>query len=69
MKIAVAGSGYVDFPVAVLLAQHYEVVALDIATAKVDQINELQSPIEDAGLLSGLHPRPVWQRLIFSSFI
>ncbi|AFJ01914.1 UDP-glucose dehydrogenase [Methylophaga frappieri] len=48
MKIAVAGTGYVGLSLAVLLAQHNEVVALDIDAAKVDLLNQQQSPIEDA---------------------
>ena len=47
MKIAVAGTGYVGLSNAVLLAQHNEVVAIDIVQEKVDLINSKRSPIED----------------------
>lgn len=47
MKIAVAGTGYVGLSIATLLAQHNEVVAVDIVPEKVDLINNRKSPIQD----------------------
>ena len=47
LKIAVAGTGYVGLSNAVLLAQHNEVIAVDVVAAKVDLLNDKKSPIED----------------------
>lgn len=47
MKIAIAGTGYVGLSIATLLAQHNQVVAVDIIPEKVDLINQRKSPIQD----------------------
>ena len=47
MKIAIAGTGYVGLSLAVLLAQHNHVLAVDIVPEKVEKINQYISPIQD----------------------
>ena len=47
MKIAVAGTGYVGLSLAVLLAQHNHVAAVDIVEEKTAKINQKKSPIQD----------------------
>ena len=59
MKIAVAGTGYVGLSNAVLLAQHNEVVALDIVPEKVRLINERKSPIADSEIEHFLAHEPL----------
>jgi UDPglucose 6-dehydrogenase len=47
LKIAVAGTGYVGLSIATLLAQHHQVMAVDVIAEKVDKINRRVSPIQD----------------------
>ena len=47
MNIAVAGTGYVGLSLAVLLAQHNKVTAVDIIPEKVEKLNNYISPIQD----------------------
>ena len=48
MNIAAAGTGYVGLSLAVLLAQHNHVTAVDVMPEKVEKINRWESPIQDA---------------------
>jgi UDPglucose 6-dehydrogenase len=59
MKIAIAGSGYVGTSNAVLLAQHHQVVVIDIVAEKVALLNAKKSPIEDAELEHYLAHKPL----------
>jgi UDPglucose 6-dehydrogenase len=59
MKIAVAGSGYVGLSNAILLAQHHEVVTLDVIPEKVEMINAKVSPIVDKEIEDYLKNKPL----------
>jgi UDPglucose 6-dehydrogenase len=59
MKIAVAGTGYVGLSLAVLLAQHHQVVALDVIQEKVDLLNAKKTPIHDHEIQDFLANKPL----------
>ena len=59
MKIAVAGLGYVGLSNAVVLAQHHDVIAVDVDPERVDLLNKKVSPIEDVELQDYLTNRPL----------
>ena len=59
LKIAVAGTGYVGLSMATLLAQHHEVMAVDVVPEKIDLINRHQSPIQDDYIEQYLREKPL----------
>jgi len=68
MNITLAGTGYVGLSNAVLLAQHHQVIALDVIPEKVEQINQRLSPIADKELEDYLANKPLNLRATLDKF-
>ncbi|MDF7702418.1 nucleotide sugar dehydrogenase [Enterobacter hormaechei] len=68
MNITIIGTGYVGLSNAVLLAQHHQVIALDVVPEKVEQINQRRSPIADKELEEYLANRPLNLRATLDKF-
>ena len=68
MNITIAGTGYVGLSNAVLLAQHHQVIALDVVAEKVEQINQRLSPIADKELEDYLANKPLNLRATVDKF-
>lgn len=68
MRISIIGTGYVGLSNAVLLAQHHQVIALDVVPEKVEQINQRQSPIADKELEDYLANKPLKLRATLDKF-
>lgn len=68
MYITIAGTGYVGLSNAVLLAQHHQVIALDVVPEKVDLINQRHSPIADKELEEYLANKPLNLRATLDKF-
>lgn len=68
MKITIAGTGYVGLSNAILLAQHHQIIALDVIPEKVEQINQRRSPIADKELEDYLANKPLNLRATLDKF-